>query len=71
LKLRNNNERNELYEFEFAFAFAFDEKRKEETRERERVVMLCMVPVNRLGEAERLKFDCLLVSDVVVTATVC
>jgi hypothetical protein len=35
------------------------------------VVMLCMVPVNRLGEAERLKFDCLLVSDVVVTATVC
>jgi hypothetical protein len=69
LKLRNNNERNELYEFEFAFAF--DKKRKEETRERERVVMLCMVPVNRLGEAERLKFDCLLVSDVVVTATVC
>jgi hypothetical protein len=36
--------------------------KKEETRERERErEWLCMVPVNRLGEAERLKFDCLLV----------
>jgi hypothetical protein len=34
--------------------------KKEETRERERE-WLCMVPVNHLGEAERLKFDCLLV----------